>query len=877
MKNKKNKSINLGIFISLIVISILFVLAYYPSNLESNLTAYYQFSEGTGSITKDEYSGKYNGTLYNDTQWITNGKIGNALLFNKTDGDYVNITNNELGNFSYNDPFSISVWLNPESDIGSVNEMPLLSRGDIGSLDGSWYFGVRNNRTEFKYIQTWASKYLGVESNIGSINYTGDWRHLVLVSDGTGASGLRIYLDNESLALNTLSDTLDGTTYVNGNLLIGAYTSILSNQYMFNGSIDEIGIWNRNLSSSEVSSLWNNGDGLQYYNDTYISSLFTPNDGLTTYSRDVTFNCSGEGKTSSDIIQNLTLYLDDIANYTLTDGIDNFTEIYHTIENINSGSHNWNCGGYSTSGEAFNSSQRTFTSYTLLENSLTYNSIAYESQNNQFRINISYDSSTYSSITAKLVYNNTAYTATKSGTGDTVEFYKTVSAPKVSTMTNVSWYWNFTLVNGGNTYYNTSTYNQSINNIYFGLCNSTLNTKYLNISFKDELNNSRVNSTVSTAIFYYWLDDVTKNETFSFSNSTAHLEYDFCYGTQNNTINIFYTFPYSATGYHPRSITESKSLSNITTNKTLYVLPITDAFYTGTIFQVINLANQPLSDVYVNATTSIEETETIVGSGYTGGDGGITFFLNKNALHTLSFQKTGFTIYTVSITPTQDSYTITLGGGGDVEESPLKNIDILVQPQLNFLDNNTIYNFNYTISSTYWNLDEYGYSLYYSNGTLIDTQTDTTSTGGVLTSSADTYDASSIYMEYYYIVNSTQINYKRIWQIQSTTGRDFSIFRFFSDLSSYTEIGLFGIDNFGRALLSVVIILLLVGGLSYRYGLGSETAIMGIIFGIVLFLDVGVGLIPNISLPGSRTTPDYFITAITFIILIAVLIRGETR
>jgi hypothetical protein len=73
-----------------------------------------------------------------------------------------------------------------------------------------------------------------------------------------------------------------------------------------------------------------------------------------------------------------------------------------------------------------------------------------------------------------------------------------------------------------------------------------------------------------------------------------------------------------------------------------------------------------------------------------------------------------------------------------------------------------------------------------------------------------------------------------------------------------------------------VIIVLMVGGLSRRYGIASEGAIMGILFGIVFLLDVGLGLIPQITVGDIEAIP-HFITYITFIILLGIIIREERR
>ena len=131
-------------------------------------------------------------------------------------------------------------------------------------------------------------------------------------------------------------------------------------------------------------------------------------------------------------------------------------------------------------------------------------------------------------------------------------------------------------------------------------------------------------------------------------------------------------------------------------------------------------------------------------------------------------------------------------------------------------------------------------------------------------------------MTYFYVANSTQTNGTRTWITQDPTLRGYSIWNFFNNLSTYIDAGFFGMDNFGKAIISFLIIVTVAGVLSLRYGINSEVAIIGFIFGAVMFLDVGIGLIPPIQI-GGLTAIDNFLTFLTFIILIGFIIREEKR
>jgi hypothetical protein len=113
---------------------------------------------------------------------------------------------------------------------------------------------------------------------------------------------------------------------------------------------------------------------------------------------------------------------------------------------------------------------------------------------------------------------------------------------------------------------------------------------------------------------------------------------------------------------------------------------------------------------------------------------------------------------------------------------------------------------------------------------------------------------------------------------------DYSIKHFFTRVSTYTDANLLGIrgadgtDNFGKALLSVLILVLVAGTLTYRYGIISEAAIMGVIFGIVLFLDT-MNFIPNPSssfLNGSVQLGELLIY-LTGALTIGMIFKEESR
>lgn len=76
----------------------------------------------------------------------------------------------------------------------------------------------------------------------------GNWYHIACTYDGTSAS---IYVDGELQNSVSMSGLLRVSTQ---HILIGANPTSPPSSF-FNGSIDDIRIWNRALSASEIQDL----------------------------------------------------------------------------------------------------------------------------------------------------------------------------------------------------------------------------------------------------------------------------------------------------------------------------------------------------------------------------------------------------------------------------------------------------------------------------------------------------------------------------------------------------------------------------------------------------------------------------------------------
>ena len=105
----------------------------------------------------------------------------------------------------------------------------------------------------------------------------GNWHHIVVTaSSGISANQFKLYVDG---SLETVSSSMSRTmnTANSGDVYLGSYTG---SNHFFNGDMDKFGIWNKELSSTEITALYNSGDGISAASN---SGNYTSSSNLVAY------------------------------------------------------------------------------------------------------------------------------------------------------------------------------------------------------------------------------------------------------------------------------------------------------------------------------------------------------------------------------------------------------------------------------------------------------------------------------------------------------------------------------------------------------------------------------------------------------------------
>lgn len=252
------------------------------STLSQGVVGYWPFNESSGKNAQD-YSGsgrhgKLHGYLSDTTQWLT-GQVGNALDFGGAfTQQFVLVEDFTKPETSY----TISAWIKPRSL--DYDATIVKNWGDASSLDpvssmGQFQFGLASMSGEVSVVipadpTTTATVNARDTGNPLPVD---EWSHLMVIHTG---SSLNLYRNGRLVRSQP-------TAYIHSNPLIpslgiGARLDDLQthpawDQSFWNGLIDELTIWNRNLTDEEqwaVYQLGTNKTGLSDVIPAFVPQSF---------------------------------------------------------------------------------------------------------------------------------------------------------------------------------------------------------------------------------------------------------------------------------------------------------------------------------------------------------------------------------------------------------------------------------------------------------------------------------------------------------------------------------------------------------------------------------------------------------------------------
>ena len=234
-------------------------------NLNSDLVGYWTFDGAdvdwaTGAVTDRSGSGN-NGTVsgLGTTTASTEGVSGQALEFDGSD-DYVTIADTDtltFGNDTVDEPFSFSLWvkLNAFDALGG-----LIGKWNAQAGTNEWVAFTSNTvNGDVRFILRDASTGGDIEALTGAVLSLNTWAHVVGTYDGSESqSGLVIYVNGTTVAsTNSVSGSYTAMENTSNNVDIGRFIDGGGVVDDINGTLDEVRVYSRALTASEVEVLYN--------------------------------------------------------------------------------------------------------------------------------------------------------------------------------------------------------------------------------------------------------------------------------------------------------------------------------------------------------------------------------------------------------------------------------------------------------------------------------------------------------------------------------------------------------------------------------------------------------------------------------------------
>lgn len=226
----------------------------------SGLVSAYGFNEGSGTAINDASQNANNGTISGAT-WTTAGRYGGALSF---DGINDTVTINSSPSLDLTNRMTIEAWIYRQT---GNNWRTILMKERPGGMAYALYGHTDANRPAAA-INTGADVNLYGTAQV-PLN---TWTHLAATYNG---ATLRLYVNGTQAATRALTGLIPTSISplrIGGNAIWGEY---------FAGRIDEVRIYNRELTAAEIQADMN----------TPVSSA--PQNGLTVTPTSITFTSAG--------------------------------------------------------------------------------------------------------------------------------------------------------------------------------------------------------------------------------------------------------------------------------------------------------------------------------------------------------------------------------------------------------------------------------------------------------------------------------------------------------------------------------------------------------------------------------------------------------
>ena len=204
---------------------------------DPDLLLYFSCNEGSGTTVGDSSPHGNDGEIVGTADWV-DGKYGRALAFSEAGevkAPYISLNDKS---------FTVCLWVKPA--LAGGDQQCVFSQTQVNATNTSLHYRIYTNGTV-------RMGFYGNDLDAAAAVKADEWAHICYLMDADAdPTSRKIYIDGVQAVDDSGKSAYLGTA---GDTMIGSWGST---GQKFNGTIDEVQVWDRALSESEIKESMGN-------------------------------------------------------------------------------------------------------------------------------------------------------------------------------------------------------------------------------------------------------------------------------------------------------------------------------------------------------------------------------------------------------------------------------------------------------------------------------------------------------------------------------------------------------------------------------------------------------------------------------------------